>query len=788
MALLSGQREGKAVVFKPDSSPRGAIGPVQFLWQPPTPQELSKVESTTSVVKLWVWSHPAIHDQLLGEVQQAIKRSQDSRISLSAQSLKLDLIRFRLIGPRSHALLMETLKHSFQFKDNDKGAPTISSSLGELPEGFYWWKHHAPTIAHQKLFSRSLPSISTAQTPASFPRGTVVGATVVDPRLFTPSKRTDMVSAFYPPRKKSRWAAATACAVEQASSSWSAPQRDEGIGPELEDDSFSSGDSGEDGEGGEGGEGGEAERSIDEEIEEILVDSADDGMLQDSRDDSVPDGSCVPVFSSGVTVPHLPSEASYSALWSHDVRETASKCKIHERHLNTLRSQSLVRQPQLKLGDKAARVPVILIQQTLELSPIPTLSFSSSSSSFSADFLTDANLGTGWDLILPKEWAMPFWVSLIYRGARACGMRELKKCSLEALTLHFPEDYPDTDAGRDHSSARKAALEARYIRYPPDKRRNYGKLLIPSPFCAPWGDLVDSWQKRSLSTKHLDRKGSTSYDELTPEPKRAKIEVLSCVDLDSPVKRLKGDATEASTPHHITSTSCSTLDSSPPPPPPLDHPVEAAPSPPLLSPPETGSYHVLRSRDALHTLRQFVEHLFAAKEKQISRKGYPRNPTTPTSVRRLRQSAKFPPTSAAMLKACETQSASDSEKPELDTEWKRSLQDFDICHLLQTHSRAVVAVRFELLQGSGITEGASLSLPDTADLCTLVSLQRERPFSGPKEIINPKGMTVVTGNQISVGLSALSRKEMNEVKVQRKVLQKNHKQGMADSEVVSSGI
>lgn len=35
------------------------------------------------------------------------------------------------------------------------------------------------------------------------------------------------------------------------------------------------------------------------------------------------------------------------------------------------------------------------------------------------------DLGSGWDVILPNEWAQIFWISLVYSGARPIGQTEL---------------------------------------------------------------------------------------------------------------------------------------------------------------------------------------------------------------------------------------------------------------------------------------------------------------------------------------------------------------------------
>jgi hypothetical protein len=82
---------------------------------------------------------------------------------------------------------------------------------------------------------------------------------------------------------------------------------------------------------------------------------------------------------------------------------------------------------------------------------------------------------------------MSFWIGLVYQGARACGMRELTTCiNIEHLWPSFPYDYPDSDSGKCHMDGLRIQREEQYGRYPPDKRPNFGKLRIATPFHFDW--------------------------------------------------------------------------------------------------------------------------------------------------------------------------------------------------------------------------------------------------------------------------------------------------------------
>jgi len=116
------------------------------------------------------------------------------------------------------------------------------------------------------------------------------------------------------------------------------------------------------------------------------------------------------------------------------------------------------------VNDKAsAPVPILLVQRP-------------QSSSWGGKF------GSGWHLIVPGGWAMAFWNSLVFAGARPVGQLEMTSIYDECGALHFPRDFPDTLASEELYTLLHAEKESRYLRKPPAKRPNYQKLRIDSPF------------------------------------------------------------------------------------------------------------------------------------------------------------------------------------------------------------------------------------------------------------------------------------------------------------------
>ena len=501
-AYLKGQREGKAVLYKLGAYPYGAIAPVQFLWQAPPPSAADSAPTKAGgrgqkkPTKLWIWCHAAAQDQVLCELSRAIKayncvmNQLDSELlptrELSAEPggkttpplsvARRNLVRFRLVGPRSHAVLMETLKPVWVSSDSnsDSGCsgsvsesesdkdgwpggvsyPAVpkagSEEKGESAEK--WWVGGDMRVhldLHEEALAKDYPAIRSAAGPAHFSRGAVIGMCVQDPRLFTPSERTDMVSSHYPKKHG----------------------------------------------------------TLDELCGNLTEEECGNLDTMSSPLVSSEDPSCSPDPLSPLPA-SLPPEVSYSPVWDTLVCDVVTESKLPDNELNRRRSERFVKSAVLNMGREAPQIPVMLIQQSPQ-------------SGASND------LGCGWDLIVPPNWSMAFWVALVYRGARASGVKELEKCSLESQLLHFPQDFPDTATGKQYNSEQRKQLEAHYLKRPPAKRVNYGKLLVPTPFHVRWEDLVYSWSKKVTSDLFTGGDGISEEEEEEASPplaKRARLE------------------------------------------------------------------------------------------------------------------------------------------------------------------------------------------------------------------------------------------------------------------------
>lgn len=109
---------------------------------------------------------------------------------------------------------------------------------------------------------------------------------------------------------------------------------------------------------------------------------------------------------------------SRSTLWDRQLIETLNKSKQTTHQINKIRSKFLIPGSDVSNAVTSfSKIPVILIQNSLNNNMAS---------------VQGGNLFTGWDIILPNSWAMPFWLPLIHMGARAIGQNELNYLLFES--------------------------------------------------------------------------------------------------------------------------------------------------------------------------------------------------------------------------------------------------------------------------------------------------------------------------------------------------------------------
>ncbi|EAU86234.2 ribonuclease P/MRP protein subunit [Coprinopsis cinerea okayama7 len=164
-----------------------------------------------------------------------------------------------------------------------------------------------------------------------------------------------------------------------------------------------------------------------------------------------------------------------SELWDESVRLGLAKPRYQKKELDIRRANNPIPGTELKPLRQDDRVPIILVQRSLEAQ---------------GDHSTRSESLHGWTVIVPSGWGMAFWNSLIFTGTRVGGQRERQVQAYESGTPYFPRDYIFTSAYNTFSKKREDELRTNWERKPPAKRVNYDKLGVIHPWLPEWNRIL----------------------------------------------------------------------------------------------------------------------------------------------------------------------------------------------------------------------------------------------------------------------------------------------------------
>ncbi|KAK2578950.1 hypothetical protein KPH14_011154 [Odynerus spinipes] len=175
-------------------------------------------------------------------------------------------------------------------------------------------------------------------------------------------------------------------------------------------------------------------------------------------------------------MPMPPTHSNCSPIWNKTICQEINKSYVSTTVINKLRSKNLVPGISNDTNFKEniiAKIPILLIQKPGNC---------------------NTGLGSGIDVVIPKGWAMAFWLPFIYRCTRVGALRESRSIVLEtAITNSADINEPDTPAYRREALSTKEEWTTKYFRYPSNRRVNFIKLGISSPFFCEWHILMKEW-------------------------------------------------------------------------------------------------------------------------------------------------------------------------------------------------------------------------------------------------------------------------------------------------------
>uniref|UniRef100_A0A182Q8M4 Uncharacterized protein n=1 Tax=Anopheles farauti TaxID=69004 RepID=A0A182Q8M4_9DIPT len=177
-------------------------------------------------------------------------------------------------------------------------------------------------------------------------------------------------------------------------------------------------------------------------------------------------------------VPQPRSVLSFSPIWDETIRNRIGEEMKTTHELNVLRASE-------------ALVPGEPCESEAHLQPIPILLLQSPGSQDA--YYKRLGYGSGWDVIVPAGYGIAVWQSFVLWGAKPVGQKELEMMALE--TGYDRTGVPDTELGRQEAARKQSEALKKYFNRPNNKRINYTKLAIVSPFRCHWAQLVQEWNR-----------------------------------------------------------------------------------------------------------------------------------------------------------------------------------------------------------------------------------------------------------------------------------------------------
>ncbi|XP_029447635.1 ribonucleases P/MRP protein subunit POP1 [Rhinatrema bivittatum] len=435
---LSGKRQGSLILYRADKYPRESLGPVSFIWKP-RDGPLNPSETR----QLWIWTHPAVKQDILTELKrvcQCAKKPDTSACTAEA------ILTQHQEGKPAVGTKTVGKKRKRESGEGERAVPVkkiIGDGTRDSPHPYCWISHET--------------GITVSDLTMEIIRYRLIGPLshyVLGEALKAASVHSELEAAEVGPHKwwaeHCRDADSVARHIQQETHF----RLLQGIASPAEIPAGT-----------------------------VLGLTVGDPRLNlpRKRTKAMPDLENYPDEEKAkqLTLEGVPVECAWSFIWTRTVRESVTDTKISEQELNRMRSELLVPGSQLNLGTHESKIPLLLIQQPGKVTGEERPGW-----------------GSGWDICFPKGWGMAFWISFIYRGARAGGLQQGLQHSQYIGVPHIVSDFPDCPAGIQTAKDLEKDLLEKYKRRPPAKRANYVKHGTLAPFFSPWEQLTQDWEGR----------------------------------------------------------------------------------------------------------------------------------------------------------------------------------------------------------------------------------------------------------------------------------------------------
>ncbi|ORY32347.1 POP1-domain-containing protein [Neocallimastix californiae] len=214
-----------------------------------------------------------------------------------------------------------------------------------------------------------------------------------------------------------------------------------------------------------------------------------------------------------------PDNVAFSSIWDGELRKSLNNNKCTEDSLNKRRNESLIPGTPLEPLENDSKIPILLAQRG-------ATNYIISNDKQSKELLY------GWNLYIPKGWAMAFFKPLVFAGARVIGLNNIYELYFESSISCYPYDYIETKSYKNYIDQKAKKEEEIYNRKPISKRPNYLKLGIMSPFKPPFEAYLSMIKQQSQIDDSLSLWVLNTPKLINLIIEEAKIESKSIEDLN----------------------------------------------------------------------------------------------------------------------------------------------------------------------------------------------------------------------------------------------------------------
>ncbi|XP_043473836.1 ribonucleases P/MRP protein subunit POP1 [Leptopilina heterotoma] len=220
----------------------------------------------------------------------------------------------------------------------------------------------------------------------------------------------------------------------------------------------------------------------------------------------------------------LPELVNHSGIWDDEIRSNVTQNCLATSQINKMRREVLIpgmENDEWFSEEKMQKIPILLIHKPGIRNPGGVI-------------YRRNGFASGFDVIIPQNWALSFWLSFIFRCVRPGGLRESRSLIFETLNMSAPDIFhPGTPAYEREAIHQQQLLKDNYFKNPPNRRVNFTKFAITTPFLCEWGILAKEWGAQGEFSTLRDKDLLQNLnDNLMPRKRKSFLKMKTCSNIE----------------------------------------------------------------------------------------------------------------------------------------------------------------------------------------------------------------------------------------------------------------